>query len=56
MLSFEELGLDGVLAEGKTLAEGLRECVLRACRRLGVSEATRRPRVSWVSIEWSWAR
>jgi len=40
VLSFEELGLDGVLAEGKTLAEGLRECVLRACRRLGVSEAT----------------
>ena len=39
VISFEELGLDEVLAGGKTLAEGLRECLLHACRSLGVREA-----------------
>ena len=39
VLSFEELGLDEVLAGGATLAEGLQECLLRACRRIGVADA-----------------
>jgi Xaa-Pro aminopeptidase len=39
VLSFEELGLGESLAQGKTLAEGMRACVVEACRRLGVTAA-----------------
>lgn len=39
VISFEELGLNELLAAGTSLPEAFRELVLRACRRLGVSEA-----------------
>jgi Xaa-Pro aminopeptidase len=39
VISFEELGLNQVLAEGKTLPEASRELVGRACERLGLTEA-----------------
>jgi Xaa-Pro aminopeptidase len=39
VLSFEELGLAEALAQGRTLADGMRACVVEACRRLDVAEA-----------------
>jgi Xaa-Pro aminopeptidase len=39
VISFEELGLNELLAAGSSLPEAFRELVLRACRRLGVTDA-----------------
>ena len=39
VISFEELGLDEALAGGTSLAAGLDDCLLRALRRLGVTDA-----------------
>ena len=39
VVSFEELGLNELLAEGKPLGAAVRGCVVRACARLGIGEA-----------------
>lgn len=39
VISFEELGLNDSLAGGKTLPEALREVVVRACERIGLTAA-----------------
>jgi Xaa-Pro aminopeptidase len=39
VISFEELGLNELLAEGRPLGAAVRGCVLRACERLGIGEA-----------------
>lgn len=39
VVSFEELGLTELIAEGRSLAAAIRGCVVRACARLGVTEA-----------------
>ena len=39
VVSFEELGLNELLAEGKALGAAVRGCVVRACARLGIGEA-----------------
>src|SRR5262245_28486672 len=39
VLSFEGLGLADALSGGRTLAEGMRACVVEACRQLAVTEA-----------------
>jgi Xaa-Pro aminopeptidase len=39
VISFEELGLNDLLAEGRPLGAALRGCVARACARLGVANA-----------------
>jgi Xaa-Pro aminopeptidase len=38
VVSFEELGLNELLAAGAPLADAMRGCVVRACGRLGVSD------------------
>ena len=39
VVSFEELGLGELLGQGRTLADAMRACVVRACERLGIREA-----------------
>jgi Xaa-Pro aminopeptidase len=39
VLSFEELGLEDLLAGGATLADAITECVARACAHVGVTDA-----------------
>lgn len=39
VLTFEELGLEEVLAGGATLDDALGECVVRACRHAGLEQA-----------------
>jgi Xaa-Pro aminopeptidase len=40
VLSFEELGLEEVLASGKPLLAALSECVVRACQHTGATDVT----------------